>query len=141
MLPGGGLGGRGRAVHGDWSGEVNQTAGATETSSGGPRERDVSVLEIKKTKKGLFPEKLHLSPHDDATERHKRKRPPPFTSSLCVLLLQEVNRHLIGAVRVGDSRKRLQGRSDGVGQDEGAGRRTVLLRLTEETNTFRELGN
>lgn len=45
VLPGCGLSGWDRAVHGDWSGEVNQTAGATETSSGGPRERDVSVLE------------------------------------------------------------------------------------------------
>lgn len=31
-------------MHCDWSGEVNQTAGATETSAGGPRERDVGVL-------------------------------------------------------------------------------------------------
>lgn len=43
--------------------------------------------------------------------------------------------YLVGAVGVGDSRKRLQGRSDGVGQDEGAGGRTVLLRLRQETES------
>lgn len=36
-------------MHGDWSGEVNQTAGATETSAGGPGERDVGVLEDKRS--------------------------------------------------------------------------------------------
>ena len=44
FLPGRGLGGRDRAVHGDWAGEVNQTAGTTEASAGGPRERDVGIL-------------------------------------------------------------------------------------------------
>ena len=44
LSPGGGLSGRGRAVHADWPGEVNQTAGTTETSAGGPGERDVGVL-------------------------------------------------------------------------------------------------
>lgn len=34
-------------MHGDWSGEVDEAAGATETSSGSPRERDVGVLAIK----------------------------------------------------------------------------------------------
>lgn len=40
--------------------------------------------------------------------------------------------YLIGAVRVGDSRKCLQGRSDGVGQDESTGGWTLLLCLPEE---------
>lgn len=44
FLPGSGLSGRGRAVHGDWSGEVNQTTSAAETGTGGPRERDVGIL-------------------------------------------------------------------------------------------------
>lgn len=44
FLPGSGLGGRGRAVHGDWPGEVDQTAGAAETGTGGPREWDVGIL-------------------------------------------------------------------------------------------------
>lgn len=41
-------------------------------------------------------------------------------------------RYLIGAVCVGDSGKRLQGRGDGVRQDEGTRGRTVLLRLSQE---------
>ncbi len=45
--------------------------------------------------------------------------------------------YLIGAVCVGDSRERLQGRSDRVGQDEGSGRRTVLLRLRRDRQTDR----
>lgn len=45
ILPGSGLCGRGRAVHGYRSGEVNETAGATKAGSGCPRERDVGVLE------------------------------------------------------------------------------------------------
>lgn len=32
-LPGRGFGGRDRAVHGDWSGEVDEAAGATEPST------------------------------------------------------------------------------------------------------------
>ncbi len=52
FLPGSGLSGRGRAVHCDWSGEVNQTAGATETSARGPRERDVGILEERHTGRG-----------------------------------------------------------------------------------------
>lgn len=45
ILPGRGLSGWSRAVHGDWSSEINQTASATETSAGGARERDVGILE------------------------------------------------------------------------------------------------
>lgn len=43
--PGGGLRRREGAVHGDWPGEINQTAGAAEPSARGPRKRDVGVLE------------------------------------------------------------------------------------------------
>lgn len=43
-------------------------------------------------------------------------------------------RYLVGAVRVGDPGKRLQGRSDGVGQDEGTRGRTVLLRLMTQSH-------
>lgn len=44
FLPGSGLSGRGRAVHGDGPGEVNQTTSAAETGARGPREWDVGIL-------------------------------------------------------------------------------------------------
>jgi len=44
LSPGGGLGGRDRAVHGDRSREVHQAAGAAEARPGRARERDVGVL-------------------------------------------------------------------------------------------------
>lgn len=40
--------------------------------------------------------------------------------------------YLVGAVGVGDPREGLQGGGDGVGQDEGPRRRTVLLHLTHK---------
>ena len=42
--PGRGFGGRDRAVHGDWSREVDQAAGAAEARSRGAGEGDVGVL-------------------------------------------------------------------------------------------------
>lgn len=39
-------------------------------------------------------------------------------------------RYLVGAVGVADPREGLQGRGDGVGQDEGPRRWSVLLHLT-----------
>lgn len=68
--------------------------------------------------------------------------PPPHHHHQCVMFNTGLSLtlcfhplgvcYLIGAVCVGDSRKRLQGRSDWVGQDEGTRGRTVLLCLTEE---------
>lgn len=93
-------------MHADWPGEVNQTAGAAEAGAGGARERDVGVL------------------------GHSERSATPCCSSSSG---EEEHRcYLVGAVGVGDPGEGLQGGGDGVGQDEGPRRRTVLLHLTHK---------
>lgn len=48
-----------------------------------------------------------------------------------VIFICEQKGHLVRAVGVGDPRKRLQGWSDGIGQDKRARYRTVFLSLIE----------
>ena len=71
-----------------------------------------------------------------------------FLSPLCVGAKRRPGRagpgqhgpYLVGAVGVGDPGEGLQGGGDGVGQEEGPGRWTVLLHLTQRREHAQQRG-